>query len=501
MKLIFSILLIAFPLLGIAQLTFELKGTVGKKISSSLSEGKSVELSSIDYDDFIGSFRAKLLSAGQQETVELKQLDKINFNPLNLREFWQCQYVKTQSFATVLNKGLQYKLRKELEGESLEYLNYCKKNNFIFEDSYLESYIYSLIYKIYPDKLNDGRPGMLNVHITKDLTPNASIFPNGSLFISTGLLSIINSEEELLAVLAHEVAHFVLDHSIDNINAVVERQKRAEFWAGFATLAAASVEIYSAMNNKYYNPGALTINTAILAYGLAESVGQRFGLKYSRKQEIEADKCASELLKFIKINPTALSSALSKIKKHCIENGNYLALSGEGTHPSIDDRINAIGQPIEFNDVNYDRTISFVNTFNAELEFYNQHYTACKVLSERNVKSNVATEEDYIMLAMVNIFMYDNTEKNNEALKYLNTAKQIAVYPSIKLPKHEAIVLIRLKKYEEAKSCLSKYRELLDGEMKNILKNATNGDESVLKSFLYNEVEWTQKMIYKLRAF
>lgn len=498
MKKTILLLLLALPFTINAQLTFELSGVISKKISSTLSEGKKIELKSIDKDDNTGYYKAKISCSGQEESLDLKQLDRITFNPTNLREFWQLQSIKGGVSENIIKSGLQYKLRKELEDESLEYIDYVENNNLLFEEGYLESYIYSLVYKIYPDRLNDGRPGILNIHIIKDLSPNAFIFPNGSLFISTGLLSTINSEEELIGVLAHEVSHFVLDHSIININKATARQKKAEFWAAFATGVAAVADIYAATNNQYYTPGSLTMSTAISAYSIAESINQRFGLQYSREQEMEADKCAMELMKFIKVNPTALSSALSKIKDYCIITGNYLALSGEGTHPAIDVRIKAIGQPLKFNDINYDKTISFINTFNAVLEFNNQHFATCKMLAERNVKSNMATEEDYLMLAMVTIYMYDNEEKNLEALKFINAAKQISVYPTINQSKQEAIVLIRLQKYDEAKSSLIKYREMLDKENTNLDKINNQREWSLMKNYINKEFEWTQKMVNKV---
>ena len=169
------------------------------------------------------------------------------------------------------------------------------------------------------------------------------------------------------------------------------------------------------------------MSTAILAYSIASEINERMGLKYSREQEMAADKCASELLRYINIKPTALSSALIKIKKYSILNGNYLALTGEGTHPALDDRIISIGQPaVEYLDTNYDRTISLVNTFNAILEFNNNHLQSCSNLVRRNIKANVATEDDYILMAMITTYMYDNETKNLEALKYLEIAKSIS---------------------------------------------------------------------------
>jgi Zn-dependent protease with chaperone function len=497
MKKALVYLLLALPFTIYAQLTFELKGVISKKISSTLLVGKNIELKSIY--GFEGFYEAKISSEGKEENIDFKHLNRITFNPASLREFWQLQGIKTGAYENIFRSGFQYKLRKEIDDEALEYLSYIETNNLIFEDSYLESYLYSLIYKIYPDRLNDGRPGILNVHVIKDLLPNAFIFPNGSLFISTGLLSTIHSEEELIGVLAHEVSHFVLDHSLININKATARQKRAEFWAAVATAVAATAEIYAANHNQYYAPGAFTMSTAILAFGIAESVSIRFGLQYSREQEFEADNCANELMKFIKVNPLALSSALLKIKRYCVKTGNYLALTGEGTHPSLNDRINSIGMPPLFKDDKYDRVISFVNTFNAILEFNNQHFSSCSTLLERNVAANVAIEEDYLMLAMVNIYMFDNEEKNMEALKYINVAKQISVFPTINQPKQEAIVLIRLKKFEEAKNCLLKYNDLLSKESSSLDKNnGNNSKEILLRSYLNREYEWSKKMINKV---
>ena len=188
------------------------------------------------------------------------------------------------------------------------------------------------------------------------------------------------------------------------------------------------------------------------------------GLKYSREQEAEADKCAVELMKYIAVNPLALSSALSKIKSYCILTGNYLALSGEGSHPALDERIKTIGQPTNFNNTAYDRKISFINTFNSIKELNNQHFVSCVNLAKRNIDANVPTEDDYLLVATATINMFDNEQKNLEALEWINKAKLLKIYPSLNLSKQEVIVLIRLKRLSDAKLCLQKYREELDSE-------------------------------------
>ena len=189
-----------------------------------------------------------VLRNGSEEEITLRNLQNISFTPANIKEFWQDLGLKNGVYENIAKEGLQYSLRSDLEDEALEFVDYVEGSDLGFNDAYLESYLHALIYRIYPLKLDDGRPGILNVRVIKDFKPNAYILPNGSLFVTTGLLSTIGSEEELIGILAHEVAHFVLDHSVININEAVQRQKRAEFCAAFATVAAAAVDVYTSAN-------------------------------------------------------------------------------------------------------------------------------------------------------------------------------------------------------------------------------------------------------------
>ena len=493
--------LLLLPLLFLSsfaftQLTFQLKGITNKKIES-IPSGTNFEMTFLDKDDY-GVMYANFKVNDKNFAIDLNKLEKVSFNISNIKEFWQVQAVQSGAYQNILKSGMQYKMRNELDEEIIEYANSLRRNNLIFYDSYLESYLYSIAYKIYPEKLSDGRPGIVSIIIVKDIVPNAFMASNGTMFVTTGLLSTINSESELIAILAHEISHFVLDHNIVNINKALQRQKRAEFWAALATTVAAVADGYIAANNEYYTPGALTMSTAILSYSIAESINERLGLKFSREQETDADKYAVELMKYIKTDPLALSSALEKIKKYCINTGNYLALSGEGTHPALDDRISKIGAPIKFEDKNYDVYVSLVNSSNAILEFNKHHFSDCYNLVSRNVNAKVGTEDDYLLMALVNINTYDTPEKNLESLEYIAKAKSLKVCPSINLSKVEAIINLRLKKKNEAMASLTKYRETLEKETLGLDKILNANEWSAKNNFLSIEMDWTLKMINKV---
>lgn len=478
-----------------AQFTLNLKGVESKTGKEIIL--KEIGKSSASEDAFWYVF---IESAGETKKYGFNELKKYNFSVSNIKEFWQNQAVTNEVYESLTKFGPQYDLRREWEGEALQYLNELEQRNLFFNDSYLENYLYTIVYKLYPGSINDGRPGIVNVKIMIDNTPNAFIFTNGTTIITTGLLSTINSEEELIGIMAHEIAHFVLDHSTININKAIQRQKNAEFWAAFATTLAAAAEVYASSQNEYYVPGALTYNTAILSYSIANAFTERLGLKYSREQELAADKCAVELMKFLNVEPTALASALIKIKNYCILSGNYFALSGEGTHPGIQDRINKIGNTKEFSSKTYDKLISFVISTNAIIEFNNKHFDACNNLIERNINAGVPTEDDYILKAMTNLCLYNNTEKNTENITLINKAKNLNIAPSVNLYKQEALAFIRLNKYPEALVSLQSYEDRLGEEYIKVDKIKNEYLWSSTIQYVENELNWTKKMIYKVKS-
>jgi predicted Zn-dependent protease len=356
-------------------------------------------------------------------------------------------------------------------------------SNGFFEDEFIEDYIHGLLYKIHQITLDDGRPGNLAVKILNSTQPYAFCSPSGTVVITTGLLSTIRSEDELIGVLAHEVAHFVLDHQIVNINKAVQRVKRAEFWTGVATTVAAASDIYLDSQYDTYPTGSLTIATAILSSSIANSIIERMGANYSIEQEWEADDAATKILTVLNKDPNAFSVALSRIFYYCSSNGDYLSLSGGGTHPDLGARINKIGSvdPNQFNSTKYDQYISVINTYNAINEYSLKHIESTLNLTSRNFESGVATEDDYIIRAMAMKLL----DKNQEALDLLNKAKLLNIVPNSYIYKQEGITLIRLGKPKEAVVPFEIYLQALQ----EVKESST---------YVSGEIEWTKKMIFKV---
>lgn len=93
---------------------------------------------------------------------------------------------------------------------------------------------------------------------------NAFALPGGPMYVYTGLLNRMKSDDELAAVMGHELAHVYKEHWA---RMTAESQKRS-----LGLLAVLSV---TKANKNWYN-----------AAGLANSIAD---LRYSRKDETEAD--------------------------------------------------------------------------------------------------------------------------------------------------------------------------------------------------------------------
>lgn len=387
--------------------------------------------------------------------------------------------------------GFQYDVRNDMFSESNEYLDKLIQNDRIFKDDYFEDYLYSLVTKIHPGVLTDGRPGNISVKILKNTEPNAFCLANGTILVTTGLLSTIESEDELVAILTHEIAHFVLDHSVSNYNIEADRKKKAEFWAVFATAVAATADIYMGANNKNHPTGLLTYSVAVASAIISNDVLKKLGLKYSREQELEADQAARQLLSVLNYNKLALDVALKRIKYHNIITGNYMALSGTGSHPNIDERIGGEltqAEESKLTKQEYLSKVSFINSYNAEIELYYSHHLKALGLVDKNIKSNVATETDYIVKANILRRLYNSKEKMDEVLGLLSKAKTLNVTKDIILHKEEGITLSRIGRNIEAKKAFESYLLGLSELFKKDEKNSVINDE----------LEWAKKMIFKV---
>ena len=356
----------------------------------------------------------------------------------------------------------------------------------------LENYIYGLVNKILPLDLLHYSPYNINIIIQQNPELNAFCYPNGTIVVNTGLLANLHSEDELVAILSHEISHFVLDHSVQNVIAAIERQKRAEFWAAFATGLAAVAEGVIMAKNEYYIPGAITTSVAAASAAIASDAVDRLGMKYNHNQEYEADGLAKEILQILGYNDSALATALKRIANDLKTEGyGYALLLDSKSHPSLKSRIDKQGTPDSSIEKDYEQMVSFAVTNTAKFKFENRRFKQCMALVAQNIVNGVGTVDDYMLYARCLLAFENTPESNAQILELLEKAKVIdPLRHNINIDKTEILVYLRLKQYDKAQTLLSAYQERI----------AAMGEEFKHVMFFEQEHNWATNMLIKLKA-
>lgn len=188
------------------------------------------------------------------------------------------------------------------------------------------------------------------ISLYDDVIPNAYVSPNGVINISTGIVDLLNWNE-LLSVLAHEVAHFKLKHAEVNYISYKKREKKNNMLAAIAGSLASSGALYaSAVSGTDDHSAAFgavkTIGESSEAIAKREAI--MFYYKYSREQEIEADILAYRFMEFKSVGGNHLLTALSKLENFMSKMGmDVNKKSSEDSHPTFEYRKRIISILIE----------------------------------------------------------------------------------------------------------------------------------------------------------
>ncbi|MCX5703367.1 MAG: M48 family metallopeptidase, partial [Candidatus Omnitrophica bacterium] len=163
--------------------------------------------------------------------------------------------------------------------------------------------------------------------VLEDEEVNAVSLPGGFVYVNKGLVDKVASDDELAAVLAHEVAHVVARHSIKKLQAL----------QGYSIL-----RVLVAVT-----PAAGEVGSA------ADVAFTELLLGYAREDELLADQLSTRYLKLAGYNPRGMINFLEKLQE--IDRRKPLRpRSYFKTHPYVPDRIRVVkqelGESIDFKD-------------------------------------------------------------------------------------------------------------------------------------------------------
>jgi hypothetical protein len=102
-------------------------------------------------------------------------------------------------------------LAKIYKGFEKDFSEKVKDKDFVF-NSVFDDKVNSLINGL--RKNNSQIPQNLKILIARDNTPNAYCFADGTFVINMGLFNWLNNDDQLAAVIAHELGHKIADHTL-----------------------------------------------------------------------------------------------------------------------------------------------------------------------------------------------------------------------------------------------------------------------------------------------
>jgi len=163
---------------------------------------------------------------------------------------------------------------------------------------------------------NSDRPNIpYNFVVVESPLQNAFSCPGGIIFISSGLMKTIQSEDQLAGILAHEVAHVGHKHALKSI-------QRAQFFNGVGKITSATME--GKKGEEFEN----------MIGGLQDTL---FDKGLDQNMEFEADTTAMDTAYRTGYDPNGLVQVLKELKR--IQSKSTQKGSWFSTHPPLGQRI------------------------------------------------------------------------------------------------------------------------------------------------------------------
>jgi predicted Zn-dependent protease len=150
--------------------------------------------------------------------------------------------------------------------------------------------------------------------------PNAFALPGGYVYVSRGLLALVNSEDELAGVVGHEIGHVAARHSVQKIS------KQGPF-AVLTNLVAGITGLVSPFVGR-------------IVGGIGDFAQSLVFSPYSRSQETEADRVGQEMAARAGWDPAGLSTFLNTLERdQTLHEKEHRRPSFFDSHPATPERV------------------------------------------------------------------------------------------------------------------------------------------------------------------
>ena len=300
-------------------------------------------------------------------------------------------------------------------------------SGFLYHEPQLETYLDRIVKKL---QVHSIAPDFdIQVKVLRDPHLNAFAYPNGIIYIHSGILARVENEAQLAALLSHEMTHCTHRHSLRVIRSIKDRP------AGIAAVQNALARI-SAVQAVARLLGAAGLTAAVSGYSRSlETEADLVGLDLMAKADYDSYQ-ALKLFKHLKL----------EIEAEGIDEPYFF-----GTHPNVQQRIvNARN----WLDENFDdRQLAVINTaefkagiqgvllINARLDLRRGRYDLAQKTIARYLRIKPDDARAYYLLGEI-LRQRDDQDDVRSAASYFE--KAIFLDPNYSDP-HKALGLIYYK--------------------------------------------------------
>lgn len=185
----------------------------------------------------------------------------------------------------------------------------------LVDDEALQQYVQGIGERLARDSERPGLPWTFRV--LDDPTPNAFAFPGGYVFVTRGMLALMDNEAELATVIGHEIGHVTAKHSVTQIS----RAQLAQVGLGLGSILVPELQQYGEL-------AGAGLQLLFLKYGRdAERQADDLGFRYARTHAYDVRQMPDVFASLARISEAEGASRLP---------------AWASTHPAPEERIERI---------------------------------------------------------------------------------------------------------------------------------------------------------------
>ena len=189
------------------------------------------------------------------------------------------------------------------------------RSGLIYRDDQLDDYLNQVARKLQPPEILEHIP--FRIMVIKSPYLNAFAFPNGVIYIHTGILARMDNEAQLAALLGHEMTHCTHRHALKTLR---HFKSKSDFLVGVQ----GSLIQFSGIGNLVNQLGSLGSKAAVSGY--------------RRDLETEADLVGLQLMAKAGYDPNEALRLFEHLKRE-LEEENMQEPFFFGCHPRLQERV------------------------------------------------------------------------------------------------------------------------------------------------------------------